>query len=524
MNMIRINKLTASIVTTMQQRYIARPIVTDKVKIKTYYSSPIYNSYLSVSLLQHTSLTNKNRNYYYHDIRNNNIISDNKNLFSSLANAEEEILDDDDSNDEEERSSNPIQKSNNNRLHQLREQLAIDQHINISDYKMNNNMKIKQNSKIKSVNPNKYDADENYELPTNVQKIVTKLRALKQVNETDSSSMLTDSYNRMHNYLRISLIERCNLRCQYCMPEEGTTLQPTNKLLSTNELKKLISLFIESGVNKVRLTGGEPLLRNDISDIISYINAYDTIHSIGITTNGITLSKQLPTLIESGLTHVNISLDTLSSDKFVTITRRKGYHKVMQSIQDSMHLLQPNNERRVKVNCVVMKDVNDDEIIDFCNLFNDINKPLDIRFIEWMPFYNNKWNSNRLVTYKQMINKIEQYYDGAPLIRLSDSPNDTTKWYALPTTELNNKNPLRRIGFITSMSNHFCSTCNRLRITADGQLKVCLFGDEEINLRSILRNGSINDDDLRLIIEASVKSKFYTTQCNISFLRLWCER
>lgn len=366
----------------------------------------------------------------------------------------------------------------------------------------------------------------------NVQKIVTKLRAQKeqqsQINKesNSSNSMLTDSYKRMHNYLRISLIERCNLRCQYCMPEEGTTLQPKNKLLSTSELKKLVSLFIQSGVNKVRLTGGEPLLRKDISDIISYINTYDSINSIGITTNGITLSKQLPKLIESGLTHVNISLDTLSSEKFINITRRKGYNKVIQSIKDSMHLLQPNNERRVKVNSVVMRNVNDDEIINFCNLLQDdidvAHKPLDIRFIEWMPFYNNKWNADRLVTYKQMVDKIEDYY-GTPLIRLQDSPNDTTKWYALPnntssssSSDHTNNNPLRRIGFITSMSNHFCSSCNRLRITADGQLKVCLFGDQEINLRSIIRkNGTTmneddNDDELRLIIEASVKSKYYS--------------
>jgi len=396
-------------------------------------------------------------------------------LFSSLPN----VIDDDDEYD------TVLHQNPKPRLNKLREQLSVDQHLNISDYNIHTN---------KIQKPSNNQDDENYELPQRVQNILTNLR------QNSKESMLTDTYNRVHNYLRISLIEKCNLRCQYCMPEEGTTLQPSSKLLTTSELQNLTKLFIESGVTKVRLTGGEPLLRKDLAEVIEYINTFQTVESIGITTNGITLSRELPKLIQAGLTHVNISLDTLDSSRFQTITRRNGYTKVLQSIKDSMNLLQPNNERRVKVNCVVMKGINDDEIVNFCNLLSEEEKPLDIRFIEWMPFYNNKWNTDRLVNYREMLERIEGYY-GTSLTRLEDAPNDTTKWFGLG-------NPNRRIGFITSMSDHFCNTCNRLRITADGQLKVCLFGEQEINLRALMRQ-NVDEDDLRLIVEASVKSKYF---------------
>ena len=277
-----------------------------------------------------------------------------------------EIIDDDDDDDDDEYTT-VDQNIKRSRLNKLREQLSIDQDVNLSDYN------IKQ-PKIREVDDDDYD-DDNYELPPRVKTILSKLKP---------TQMLTDTYNRVHNYLRISLIEKCNLRCQYCMPPEGTTLQPKSKLLSTEELQKLTKLFIESGVTKVRLTGGEPLLRSDLSQVISYINTFNTVESIGITTNGITLSRQLPKLIQSGLTHVNISLDTLHPTRFQSITRRNGYTKVVQAIKDSMQLLQPNNERRVKVNCVVMKGVNDDEITSFCNFLQEEDKPLDMRFIEWM--------------------------------------------------------------------------------------------------------------------------------------------
>lgn len=275
------------------------------------------------------------------------------------------------------------------------------------------------------------------------------------------------------------------------MPPEGVPLQHSDKLLNSTEILKLTRLFAASGVDKVRLTGGEPLLRSDIREIIEQIAKIPTMKSVGITTNGITLSRQIQKLVDSGMTHANISLDTLDEQKFVDITRRKGLNKVIKAIDDSCALL-PN---RTKINCVVMKNFNDMELCDFIMLSKD--KPVDVRFIEWMPFNDNGWNANRFFSYQDMLTRIED--GGLELVRESDSANDTTKWYRIP-------GHMGRVGFITSMSEHFCGTCNRLRITADGELKVCLFGSQEVSLRDAMRAG-VSDEDLSLLVGAAVRRK-----------------
>lgn len=257
----------------------------------------------------------------------------------------------------------------------------------------------------------------------------------------------------------------------------------------------------------MRLTGGEPLLRKDLSNIISSIATDQSINSVGITTNGITLSRHLPTLVENGLTHANISLDTLQSNKFEEITRRKGLSQVLKAIEHASELLPKGN---VKVNCVVMKGFNDNELRDFIELTKDL--PVDMRFIEWMPFNDNGWNKDRFLSYKDMMERITsddydmkkasmQGLSAYELSRLVDGPNDTTKWWQVP-------GHLGRIGFITSMTNHFCGTCNRMRITADGQLKVCLFGSAEVSLKDAMREGA-SDEDLGTIIWAALQNKHF---------------
>ena len=223
------------------------------------------------------------------------------------------------------------------------------------------------------------------------------------------------------------------------------------------------------------------------------------MRSLGITTNGITLSRNLDELISAGLTHVNISLDTLQEKKFEEITRRKGFSHVLQSIYDACAKLPAG---RVKVNCVVMRNVNDDELRDFVEFARDL--PIDIRFIEWMPFNENGWNRNRFVSYKDMLEILASNPEdrAMQLQRISDSPNDTTKWYRTADSQ-------GRVGFITSMSEHFCGTCNRLRITADGQLKVCLFGSNEVSLRDAMR-ANISDDDLMYIVFAALQKKHFS--------------
>ena len=307
---------------------------------------------------------------------------------------------------------------------------------------------------------------------------------------------LTDKFGRQHSYLRISLSEKCNLRCLYCMPEDGVPVQPQSHLLSNEEIMKLVSQFVNQGVDKVRLTGGEPLLRKDIVDLVGQLNQLG-LKQIGMTTNGVTLSKLLPDLVEAGLTHVNVSLDSLDPDKFARLTRRPpSYHaRVMQAIEDCARYL----PHRTKINCVVLPD-NVQELEEFSKL--TLEMPIDVRFIEYMPFNDNLWQSDGFVSYQQMQNQIPG------LTRLEDGPNDTTKWWTLQGKDDVDDLPMGRIGFITSMSEHFCGTCNRLRLTADGKLKVCLFGKTEISLRDLLRNGASEDALLKLIHYAVQKKHF----------------
>jgi len=375
----------------------------------------------------------------------------------------------------------------------------------------------------------------------------------------NNNNVLTDTHNRHHNYLRISLSERCNLRCQYCMPPEGIPLSPPSHLLTNEEILRLVRVFVKNGVNKVRLTGGEPLLRKDLVELVGGISRTlregssgggGTAISIpdpeegglvGITTNGISLSRNVRDLVQAGLTGVNISLDTLRDDRFVEITRRKGLERVLRSIRDSIDAFRDvygdvrlgrNGEggSRVKVNCVVMKNFNDDEMIDFVNMANEtFGGDIDMRFIEWMPFNDNGWNRERFVSYKDMMERIASGSSRMRLERIGDGPNDTTKWWravgdsafvdgqSCSVSENNGRSA--RIGFITSMSEHFCSTCNRLRITADGKIKVCLFGsnEKEVSLREILRShgennmegGMEEEEALSRVIHAAVQKKTF---------------
>ncbi len=305
------------------------------------------------------------------------------------------------------------------------------------------------------------------------------------------SQVITDTFGRHHTYLRISLTERCNLRCQYCMPEEGVPLQPHEKILTFEEIERITRLFVQEGVNKIRLTGGEPLLRKDVDDLIARLGALEGLKTFAITTNGLLVPKKIDHLRRSGINLMNISLDTLDPDKFEFITRRKGFDIVMRAIDLAIE----KGYSPIKINCVVMNKFNDDELSNFVELTR--NKPIEIRFIEYMPFAGNGWNDSRFLSYKDIIQRIEQ--DHPALERLQDGPNDTSKTYQVPGYT-------GRVGFITSMSEQFCDSCNRLRLTADGNLKVCLFGKAEVSIRDIIREGG-SDDDLRKVIQAAVRRK-----------------
>ncbi|XP_073484861.1 molybdenum cofactor biosynthesis protein 1 isoform X2 [Aquarana catesbeiana] len=289
------------------------------------------------------------------------------------------------------------------------------------------------------------------------------------------------------------------------MPEEGVPLTPKSDLLSTQEILTLARIFVQEGVDKIRLTGGEPLIRPDVVDIVAQLRKLEGLKSIAITTNGINLARQLPRLKDAGLDVVNISLDTLVPAKFEFIVRRKGFHKVMEGISRAVEL----GYNPVKVNCVVMRGLNEDELLDFVALTE--KQPLEVRFIEYMPFDGNKWNFKKMMSYQEMLDSIRQRWP--ELEKLPTETSSTSKIYRVP-------NFMGQIGFITSMSEHFCGSCNRLRITADGNLKVCLFGNAEVSLRDLLRSES-SEEELIQTIGAAVgrKKKQHAGMFNISQMK-----
>ena len=292
------------------------------------------------------------------------------------------------------------------------------------------------------------------------------------------SSFLTDTFSRQHDYLRISVTERCNLRCVYCMPEEGVELSPSAKLLTSPEIVYLSSVFVSQGVSKIRLTGGEPTIRKDIAELMDSIGDLRRhgLRELCLTTNGIALHRKLDRMAQAGLTGVNLSLDTLDPFQFQIMTRRKGFDAVMRSINQILDMNRMGASIKLKINCVVMRGVNEDQIIPFVELGRE--KDIEVRFIEYMPFDGNKWSQGKMLGYKEMLSIIRGKYPG--LQKIADGKNETSKTYEIPGF-------VGRVGFITSMTHNFCGSCNRLRITSDGNLKVCLFGDAEVSLRDILR-------------------------------------
>jgi cyclic pyranopterin phosphate synthase len=296
--------------------------------------------------------------------------------------------------------------------------------------------------------------------------------------------MIVDSYNRIHNYLRVSLTDNCNLRCFYCMPEEDYSFTPASRLMQLNEIEELASIFVKLGVNKIRLTGGEPLVRKDAADIILALSKLPV--QLTLTTNGTRLREYVDVLQQANIRSLNISLDTLQADKFQLITRRD----LFQTVRDNIQLLISKNFH-VKINVVVMKDFNDGELNDFIEWTR--YEPVHIRFIEFMPFAGNRWTSNKVVSLDEMLQVIGEKY---PVVRLQNDKHDTAKGYMVP-------GHVGSFAVISTMSAPFCDGCNRMRLTADGKMKNCLFSDKETDLLTTLREGR----DVIPLIHQSVWAK-----------------
>lgn len=275
------------------------------------------------------------------------------------------------------------------------------------------------------------------------------------------------------------------------MPPQGIQLKTRNEILTFDEIERVAKLFAGMGVNKIRLTGGEPLVRKDLPKLVNLLADIQGIQTLGMTTNGVLLKSFAHQLKQAGVTNLNISLDTLRPSRFELISGRRHFNDVMDGIYASLDAgFQP-----LKLNVVVMGGINDDELIDFVEFVKD--KPINVRFIEYMPFKFNQWNQAKFVSFQQMINLLSTKYELKPV--QSNNEHSVTKDFLI-------NGFMEPISFITSMSDHFCGTCNRVRLTADGSIKSCLFHPAEVNLRSALRDGS-SDEIIAEKIQSAIISK-----------------
>ena len=307
---------------------------------------------------------------------------------------------------------------------------------------------------------------------------------------------LIDSFGRVHRDLRVSLTDRCSLRCTYCMPFNFDKWLPTESLLTANELVNVIDIAVSQGVSEVRLTGGEPLLRPDIVEIVSRINSLEKAPELSMTTNGVALAKVAKALAEAGLRRINISLDTLDWERFKRLTFRDRYDDVIEGIAAARSAgLAP-----IKINTVLMRGINDDEALPLLKWA--LSENLNLRFIEQMPLdAGDAWTRKNLITADEIFQQLNSEFELTPVLDRGSSPAEEFYINGGPAT----------VGIIGSVTRSFCANCDRLRLTSDGQLRNCLFSNEETDLRSILRNGRLSDAEKRQdIVKAfglSVKAK-----------------
>lgn len=307
---------------------------------------------------------------------------------------------------------------------------------------------------------------------------------------------LIDSFGRVHRDLRVSLTDRCSLRCTYCMPFNFDKWLPTESLLTANELVNVIDIAVSQGVSEVRLTGGEPLLRPDIVEIVSRINTLEKAPELSMTTNGVALAKVAKALAEAGLRRINISLDTLDWERFKRLTFRDRYDDVIEGIAAARSAgLAP-----IKINTVLMRGINDDEALPLLKWA--LSENLNLRFIEQMPLdAGDAWTRKNLITADEIFQQLNSEFELTPVSDRGSSPAEEFYINGGPAT----------VGIIGSVTRSFCANCDRLRLTSDGQLRNCLFSNEETDLRSILRNGRLSDAEKRQdIVKAfglSVKAK-----------------
>ncbi len=299
---------------------------------------------------------------------------------------------------------------------------------------------------------------------------------------------LQDRFGRTFDYVRIAITEKCNLRCTYCMPEEGVALKTKDEILTDDEILRLIRVLASIGIKKVRFTGGEPLVRKEIVKLVEGAAQTPGIKGIHLTTNGILYDRYAKDLREAGLTGVNISLDTMDPERFQTITRRAGVETVQRAIDMAIEVGMP----RVKINVVLMRGFNEDELYKFTELTRE--KPVTVRFIEFMPFDAHQiWESGvHFASAESLVHQIEEFYPG-----IQNAPGTRTEHHTFQAPGYKGK-----IAVIPAFTRSLCGNCSRIRVTADGSIRNCLYSDLEYNLRDAMRAGASDDDMIALFRKA----------------------
>lgn len=299
---------------------------------------------------------------------------------------------------------------------------------------------------------------------------------------------LTDSFGRLLDYLRISVTDRCNFRCVYCMPPEGIPLLPRNNLLTFEEITRVAGIFLQMGGKKLRITGGEPLLRKNIEVLVESLSRLKGLESLALTTNGFYLKALAGSLKRAGLKQVNVSLDSLNPSRFSSLTCYSQFEKVWEGIEESLSV-----GIQTKINVVALKGLTEEEILTFGRMALEL--PVEIRFIEFMPLCGTGWHPEWILPIKEVRDILQKSFVLSPL------PRNTEVAQSFQV-----KGGKGRIGFIASMTEPFCNHCSRLRLTSDGKLRPCLFSDEAIDLKPWLQGGS-SDAFLIAKIKEAVRRK-----------------
>jgi cyclic pyranopterin phosphate synthase len=315
------------------------------------------------------------------------------------------------------------------------------------------------------------------------------------------SGQLVDTFGRLHSDLRISVTDRCNIRCFYCMPETGAEFAPISSFLTFREIERLVRVAVPLGIRKIRLTGGEPLLRPKLPDLISVLSRIDGIQDLALTTNAVILAEHAKALYEAGLRRLNVHLDTLDRDRFRQISRRDDLPKVLAGIEAARKA----GFRSIKLNAVAVKNLSEPDLIPLVRFARE--RKFEVRFIEFMPLDAQEiWSLDQVLTADDMIHRLEAEF--GPLTAVPDADPRA------PATQYQFENG-DRVGFIASVSRPFCLNCNRLRLTSDGKLRNCLFAQDELDVKRLLK-GQGTDEEIADALRASVWAKWIGHEINRS--------